>query len=56
MGRCRGIVRRNISGFAARSGAQGRGDSNGLIEGYNSNNGYVEESDIFSGETALFWE
>ena len=42
-------------GFTTRSGIQGRGDNNGLIEGYNSNNGYPEESDIFSGETALFW-
>src|SRR5579884_865492 len=39
-------------GFTARNGAAGRGDGNGVIEGYNltSNVGTVQ-----GGETTLFW-
>src|SRR6202012_1083241 len=43
-----------IYGFAARAGTSGRGDGNGVIEGYNYLSNTVT-TDVQSGETMLAW-
>jgi len=42
-------------GLVARAGTRGRGDGNGLIEGYNYQSAVVTPS-LQSGETVFFWE
>jgi len=43
-------------GFVARSGVQGRGDGDGLVEGYNYDNCSCMTQSLQGGETLFFWE
>jgi prepilin-type N-terminal cleavage/methylation domain-containing protein len=43
-------------GFVSRAGTAGRGDGNGIIQGYSYNLGTVGNGNVLGGETVFFWE